>query len=133
MDILVNNKQPYSYIVSLTYHKIGDDTYEVLEENTIDLRYHLPFEDVKEDISCYQSEWISSTNEYCNLEYDVIYYSVLAVTTSYHKDYWGEVDQDVDCEVLSHIQLDCSVDDFIEFRGLVPPVETFSGTGPIIF
>lgn len=129
----MDNKQSYSYIVSLTYHKIGDHTYEVLDDNSIDLRYPIQFEDVNEDISCYQSEWISSTNKDCTLEYDVVYYSVFAVTTFYHKDYWGEVDQDMDWEVLSHIELECSVDDFIEARGLILPVETFSGTGPIIF
>lgn len=104
--------KPTSYIVSLVYHKIGEDTYEILEENYIDFRGVLrEYDDVHEDILCYHEEWISSVTNSV-MGYDIVYHSIFAVNTEYSRDYLGEVDCDIDWEVLSHQGYGC-VDEYI--------------------
>lgn len=89
-----------SYVVSLTYHKLDDTNYEILEKNYIDFRGAVLHDGIPEDISIYSNEWIGSIQG--ELQYDTAYYSVFNVKTEYHKDYWGEVDQDIDWEVVCH-------------------------------
>jgi hypothetical protein len=101
--------KPTSYIVSLVYHKIGDDTYEILEEKYIDFRGVHEYDDICDDISCYHEDWITSVKG-TRLKYGVVYKSIFAVNTEYSRDYWGEVDRDIDWEVLSHQGYGCVVE-----------------------
>lgn len=89
-----------SYIVALTYHKIDDNGYEILEKNYIDFRGVVLHDDIPEDISIYSNDWIGNLQG--ELQYDTVYHSVFNVKTEYYKDYWGEVDQDIDWEVVCH-------------------------------
>lgn len=100
-----------SYIVALTYHKLDDDSYEILEKNYIDFRGGVVLhDDVPEDISIYSNDWVGSVLG--ELQYDTAYYSVFKVRTEYHKDYWGEVDQDIDWEVVCHHKVG-NVEDYL--------------------
>ena len=107
---MVNNA---CYIVSLVYHKIGDAEYEILDQEYIDLRSVFPIGDIEDDIGCYSDEWINAIAKEGSMVYDVVYHSVLSVSTVYSRDYLGVWDCDMDWEIIRHQGYGC-VDEYID-------------------
>ncbi|AHK11482.1 hypothetical protein S140_72 [Shewanella sp. phage 1/40] len=108
-----------SYIVSLVYHRMEDDfygelDYEILKQNYIDLRGVLPYGDITEDIGLYYQDWINNTIDIPHI-HGKLYHLVVSVTTTYHKDYWGEIECDIDYEVLSHKVDELSIDEYLRY------------------